>query len=263
MSARRLWIPLAGVALLAVSVLLLRAEFAPAPAHESLLVLCADDVAYPIEDIAGAFERRMGIRVDVLYDTPEALLDRMREGGSGDLWIVAGAPYVAEAEEAGLVSSYEPVAWQVPVLMVQPANPRGIEALEDVTNDGVRLGILSEETPVLGAVSREVFEKNGMPMERLAEHIALEADSVRELAQGIILGQADVGLLPRPAVRLLDDRAAAVPIPRAQNVPIPVSAVHLNAAHHRGDAAEFVRFMGMAMAQDLFRRHHFDTGDGE
>lgn len=261
MNRRRITIIGVGLLLLLLSFLLLRTEFAPEAEPDVLLVLSAPELQYPMEDIAGAFMRRTGVPVQLVFDAPEALLEHIQSERRGDLLLPGSLEALGEAEAAGLVTESATVAWYVPALLVQFDNPSNVQGLQDLARPGLRVGLAREDVPGMGAATRMLLQKNDLSAEGVAENTALAAATVQELSQGVFMRLVDVAVVPRPVARLNEERADSVAIPREDNIAVPLPLARLNTSRQQAEAQEFADFLHASVAQDIFRRHGYETAE--
>ena len=120
------------------------------------------------------------------------MLSKMKMSKSGDLYIPASPDYMTKAREDGIVYTDTDtiLSYLVPVIGVEKGNPKNIVSLEDLTKDGVSLGICDPENCVIGEYAVEIFEKNNI-ISKIKPNIVTHMPSASKTATLIPLGSVD------------------------------------------------------------------------
>jgi molybdate transport system substrate-binding protein len=130
-------------------------------ADAKLLLYCAAGLERPINDLAVAYERQFGTRIEVRYGGSGTLLANLEIAGDGDIFIAGDDSFTDIAEAKGLVSQRIPLAHMAPVLAVAQGNPKGVAAANDLLDDQVRIGFADPDATAAGAIAREHFRASG------------------------------------------------------------------------------------------------------
>jgi accessory colonization factor AcfC len=146
----------------------------------SLRIYSAGAVAPPLQEATRLFQKEMGIRCLVNVGKPEALLAAIAASKTGDIFS-GGAEYVLDdAEDQGLVipGKRRSLGYRRSVIIVQPGNPKGISSLEDLCQEGIRIGIATGGC--LKGVWDDVASKAGLT-EQIRKNITRHADTCGSL----------------------------------------------------------------------------------
>jgi accessory colonization factor AcfC len=158
---------------------------------DRLLIYSAGAVAPPIQYALNEFDRREGLASRFVAGKPENLLNAIALNKKGDV-MSCGAEYVHdEAEDRGLfmVGTRRSLGYRRSVLIVQEGNPRGIKKLEDLTEQGIRIGIAVGGC--LKGVWDDVCSKAGI-IEAVRANIVEHADACGTLMGLIHSNRVDV-----------------------------------------------------------------------
>lgn len=132
----------------------------------------------------------------------QTLVTQLEEGASADVLATANTSTMDRAVEGGLIAG-DPVTFTGNrLVIVTPAdNPAGIETLDDLAVDGVRLVLANPEVPV-GNYSMIAFcdhEASGEAadgfIDGINSNIASEEPDVRHVLTKVQLGEADAGVV--------------------------------------------------------------------
>ncbi|MFB0563814.1 MAG: substrate-binding domain-containing protein [Candidatus Lokiarchaeia archaeon] len=143
--------------------------------ESSLQVYASGGVAPPIKRAAEVFEEKYGTNFDFTIGKAEMLISKIKEPKKGDV-LSCGAEYILdEAQELGIIlrESRRSVGNRRSVILVQKGNPKGIKSLQDLTEEGMRLGI--SVSGCLVGVWDDVCSKAGL-IDQIRENIYDLAD---------------------------------------------------------------------------------------
>ncbi len=233
-----------------------------APPAEELLLLSGAGLRPAVDDIVEQFTARAGIPVRVDYNASSLLLGRIQIGREGDLFLPGEEHYVQLAREAGLIHESRTATIFVPVIMVGRGNPKRIQTLSDLTQDGVRLGLADERTAAIGRLARQILEKNALCRDAIEKNLVYESLTIPELAAAVDLGHVDAAIVWAPVAAGFAN-AETVPIPPDKNILAAVPIAVLSCSRHKAAARTFAEFVLSEQGQAVFRKHGYDTPQAE
>ncbi|MCD6394397.1 MAG: substrate-binding domain-containing protein [Planctomycetes bacterium] len=126
---------LLGFAVLAVSGCAKKAE----PGNE-LVMLCGSSFTLPMEQLSARFTDATGIKIVTTVAGSEVFLPQVKAAEQGDI-LVTHDPFLDLVKEAGKYSDHVQVGFVAPVLAVQKGNPKGLAKIEDLTQEGLKVGL--------------------------------------------------------------------------------------------------------------------------
>ena len=160
----------------------------------------------------------------------DELATQIREGAPADVYAAASPRYPDELFEEGLIEEPQIFATNRLVLIVPADNPAGIESVEDLMEDGVKLVVGAEGVPI-GDYTRTVLENMGMT--DVLENVVSNEEDVKGVVGKITSGAADAGFVYVTDATAAGDDVEAIELPEdAQAVveyPIAVVADSENA----------------------------------
>ena len=164
-----------------------------------LAIFAAASLTAAFDELATEFEVRHP-SLDVLpitYDGSSVLATQLIEGAAADVFASADARTMTKVADAGLAA--EPVDFATNVLMiaVEPGNPLGIDALDDLadgateTAGGLPISVVlcAAEVPC-GSAARSLFTAAGITVTP-----ASEEQNVSAVLTKVKSGEADAGLV--------------------------------------------------------------------
>ena len=156
-----------------------------------LLLYCGAGIRPPVDDLIALLKSEYGVAVQADYGGSEKLLSRIKLVKQGDLYMPGDMHYIDKAEEDGLLAAQQTVCYFVPVILVQKGNPHDIRTLRDLLKPGLKVGLGDPQACAVGHVSAEIFAKNGIAEDDLAENVKYRSATVNELGNHIKLKHLD------------------------------------------------------------------------
>ncbi len=159
---------------------------------EQLDFFCGSAVKVPMEEIISNFEKKTGIKVNVIYSGSGNLLAQMELSKKGDVYLCGSPDYIIIGEKRGLLkkNTDRKIAYLVPAILTPKGNPKSVKTLEDLTNKGVRVGIGNPETVCLGLYATEIFDANNI-LEKVFPNIVVFAKGCAATENLVVLGKVD------------------------------------------------------------------------
>lgn len=195
---------------------------------ESLTVYCGAASKPAMEEIAKKYRAERGIEVNLIFGGSGTLLSQLELSRRGEIYLPGSPDYIMIGEKKNLLvkGSDRTVAYLVPAVITPAGNPAGIESLEDLAREGVRVGIGNPESVCLGLYAVELLEKNGM-LEPVMKNVVTFGGSCSKTANLAAMGHVDAVLGWRVFHYWNRERMDLVPvapekIPRIATIPISI-----------------------------------------
>ena len=213
----------------------------------------------PLEEAAKTFEKKTGTPIILHIGGSGAMLSQIRLTGQGDLYIPGSPDYMEKAREFDLVGEASILAYLVPAIIVAKGNPTQINALEDLTRPGLRIGMADPDGVCVGLYVVEILEANGMA-EKVKPNVKGSVESCAKVAAMIPLNLVDVVLGWREFAFWNPGTMDAVllksrEIPRLAYIP----AAPLLKSNNRAGAEEFSSFLQSDAGQAIFQKWGYLT----
>ena len=225
-------------------------------------IAAAANLNFALTDIAQAFERTQGTRVDLVFGASGTLTRQIQDGAPFELFLAADEEFPKQLTAAGLTRDAG-VVYAVGRLALFA--PRGSLLTVDERLDGLarlmkagsvsRFAIANPDVAPYGKAAEAVLRKRGL-WEALRPHLVL-GDTVAQAAQFATTGNAIGGLIAYSLVLSpgFSDRGACALIPDADHPPLRQRMVLLKRS---GAAAErFYDYLQTAPARAMFLKHGY------
>jgi molybdate transport system substrate-binding protein len=229
---------------------------------EELFVFAGAASKPPTEEVAKAFEAKIGAKVYLTFGGSGFVLSQMNLAKKGDIYFPGSSDYMELAKKKGLVfqETERTVVYLAPAINVQKGNPKGIKSLNDLTKPGLRIAIANPEGVCVGLYAVEIIEKNLKPekLAALKKNLVNYTESCEKTATAISLKAVDA-VIGWSVFQYWDsDRIQTIPlkkeeIPRIGYIPIAVSKFSTN----RNLAQSFIDFVLSNEGRAIFRKHHY------
>ncbi len=230
--------------------------------QERLLVFAGSASKPATEEAAKAFEKKSGIKVDLLFGGSGYVLSQMKLSHQGDLYFPGSSDYMQIAKAQGLVDpkSERIVVYLVPAINVPKGNPKQIHSLADLARPGIKVAIANPEGVCLGSYAVEILEKNFTPKQKaqFRKNLVGYTGSCAKTANAVALGQADAVIGWRVFEHWNPDRIETIPlkpneIVRIGYIPIAISKY----SSHPKLAQKFIDFLTSSEGQKIFAKYHY------
>jgi molybdate transport system substrate-binding protein len=260
-------ISLAAAASLAVLAFLLYSgvQQGTTSAPHTLLMYCAAGVRYPVEEVTAEYQKRFGVRVEILYGGSNSLLNQIEIARVGDLFLSADETYMRLGRRKQLVQEILPLAFQTPVIVVTKGNPKQIRGVDDLLRDDVTVALGNPEGPAIGKVTQQLLTASNH-WDRLSVRVTSKGvfkPTVNDIANDVKLGSVDAGIV-------WDATAAQykeLEVIKDDALERGTSLVEVGVLSSSRNATASIRFARYLAARDAgllaFQRHAFRVANGD
>jgi molybdate transport system substrate-binding protein len=184
-----------------------------------LTVSAASSLTEAFTEIGDAFENsNPGVSVTFNFGPSDGLATQINEGAPVDVFASASPTWVDAVQDDGPgVTGRADFARNELAILVPSDNPAGIEAMDDLSEDDLRLVIAAEGVPA-GDYAREILANAGIAGAALANVVSNEED-VKAVITKVLSGDADAGIgYVTDVTPGVADQITLVPIPDEVNV---------------------------------------------
>lgn len=197
----------------------------------------------------------------------QTLVTQLEEGASADVLATANLTTMQRAQEGGLIHGNPEMFTGNKLVIVTPAsNPAGIEHIDDLAGDDVRLVLANPDVPA-GGYSMLAFcdyaAREDAPadfMDGVNANIASEEPDVRHVLTRVQLGEADAGIVyasDAAASMISGVELNVIEFPQSisTNAQYPIAAI---ADGNIELANAFISFLLSDEGQDILARYGFE-----
>ncbi|MBM7829800.1 molybdate transport system substrate-binding protein [Agromyces cerinus] len=222
-----------------------------------LTIFAAASLSGAFDELATRFEaRHPGLDVaPITYDGSSTLATQLSEGAAADVFASADDRTMATVAEAGLVDG-DPATFASNVLeiAVQPGNPLGIDALDDLgaAASAQPLVVLCAPEVPCGHAAQTLFDRAGVDVTPVSEE-----QNVSAVLTKVRSGEADAGLVYVTDVQAADGAVEGIEIDGADAATNTYPVAALADAANPEAAREFVRFVRSAEGAEVLASFGF------
>lgn len=229
---------------------------------KELLIFAGSASKPPLDEAAKLFEKRKGVKVNIIYGGSGFVLSQMKLTRRGDLYFPGSSDYMQKAIRDGVVykDSKKIIVYLVPSINVQKGNPKHIKSLKDLTKPGIRVAIANPNGVCVGAYAVEIIERNFSKKEKEAfrKNLVNYTGSCSKTASAISLKQVDAVIGWRVFHYWDPDRIQNIPlkpnqIVRVGYIPIAISKFTKN----KKLAKEFIDFLTSKEGRAIFAKYSY------
>ena len=184
----------------------------------------------------------------------DELATQLREGARADVYAAASPRYPIELHDEGLVEQPRAFATNRLVIVVPADNPAGIDSLDDLGQQGVKLVIGAEGVPI-GDYTRTVLGSAGRT--GVLERVVSEEEDVKGVLGKVRLGEADAGFVYATDARAAGTAVRAIELPAAIQAVVRYPVAVVGSSGRREEAEEFIALLLSSRGQDLLRQAGF------
>jgi molybdate transport system substrate-binding protein len=190
------------------------------PAEEAeLTVSAAASLTEAFGDIGEAFEdANRGTTVTFNFGPSDGLATQIDEGAPVDVFASASGKWMDAVQDEGPgVEERADFARNELAIIVPTGNPAGVEGIEDLAEEHLKLVLAAEGVPV-GDYAREALDNAGVADAALANVVSNEED-VKAVVTKVVSGDADAGIVYVTDVTAdIQDQVEMIQIPEDVNV---------------------------------------------
>jgi len=155
------------------------------------------------------FEQREGCRITTVYNGCGILVAQMRAGQHPDAYFACDTSFMKRVTDLYL----DPVdiVDNHLVIIVQKGNPKGIEKVQDLTKEGVRVGLPHHEKSAMGNIAWKMLLDMGL-YEAISRNLKVESPTGDFLINQIRTGSLDAIIACRSNWAGVREHLDAIPI---------------------------------------------------
>jgi molybdate transport system substrate-binding protein len=167
----------------------------PSAEEAELTVSAAASLTDAFTDIGAAFEgQNPGVTVTFNFGPSDGLATQINEGAPVDVFASASATWMDAVQDEGPgAEGRTDFAKNRLAIIVPTGNPAGIEGIDDLAEDDVKLVLAAEGVPA-GDYAREILGNARIADAALANVVSNEED-VKAVVTKVVSGDADAGIV--------------------------------------------------------------------
>jgi molybdate transport system substrate-binding protein len=233
-----------------------------AQAEERLMIFAGAASQPPTEEAVQLFQKKTGIKVDIVFGGSGYVLSQMQLSRQGDLYFPGSSDFMEIAKQKDLVypETEQYIVYLVSAINVQKGNPKQIKSLKDLTKPGLKVAIANPEGVCVGTYAVEIIENNFTPEEKalFMKNLINYTESCEKTATAISLKAADAVIGWRVFEHWDPTRIETIPLDtkevrRIGYIPIAISKYTKN----KDLAQQFIDFLLSEEGKALYRKYQY------
>ncbi|MBU1743449.1 MAG: molybdate ABC transporter substrate-binding protein [Proteobacteria bacterium] len=229
---------------------------------ESLLVFAGAASKPPTEEAAKAFEKKTGVKVDLVFGGSGFILSQMMLAKRGDIYFPGSSDFMEIARKKGAVvaETEKKVVYLVQAINVQKGNPKGIRNLRDLARPGLRVAIANPEGVCVGLYAVETIEKEFSAAEKAAlrRNLVNYTESCEKTATAVSLKTVDAVIGWSVFQHWDPARIETIPLKKSEIIRIgyiPVAVASFS--NNKARARQFIDFLLSEEGSAIYRKYHY------
>lgn len=233
-----------------------------AHAGESLLVFAGAASKPPTEEAARAFQKKTGVKVDLVFGGSGFILSQMILARKGDIYFPGSSDFMEIAKQKGavLAETERKVVYLVQAINVQKGNPKRIRTLRDLARPGLRIAIANPEGVCVGLYAVETIEKEFSAAEKAAfkKNLVNYTESCEKTATAVSLKTVDAVIGWSVFQHWDPARIETVPLKKSEisrigYIPVAVASFSSN----KKRARQFIDFLLSGEGKAIYGKYHY------
>ncbi|MCP4639133.1 MAG: solute-binding protein [bacterium] len=183
-----------------------------------------------IEDTLKTFQEREGCVIKTVYNGCGILVGQMKLGERPDVYHSCDISFMRD-----IVDLFAPavnVSSTPMVIVAAKGNPLGIEALEDLGREGLRIGLANEQQSALGALTARLLRQQGF-YDAVTKNVVATTPTADLLVNQISTGALDAVVVYEANTTYQRDALDIIPIDTQYAVAIQTYAIGKQSAHQQ------------------------------
>jgi accessory colonization factor AcfC len=221
---------------------------------ERLHVYSSGAVAPPVKKVAEEFKEKHGVDFEFTVGKAEELISEVTELKQGDV-LTCGAEFILdEAQVKGLIfgETRRSVGYRKSAILVSKGNPKGIESIYDLANDGIKVGI-SIGGCLLG-IWDEVSSKAGI-IDKIRKNITEFADGCGAVVALINQKKVDAIIGWDAFQRLWPANLEIVDLPKELQVFRSTGIAVIQFSKNKETAKQFIEYIASENGKKVYRAY--------
>ncbi len=210
--------------------------------REELAVLCGSSFVPPTDELIDSFKQMHEVEVVTSSAGSEDFLPLVKAGRKGDI-LVTHDPYLDYVKEADAYLDSVQVGFVAPVLAVAKGNPEGILSIEDLTKEGLRVGLTDPQYSTCGEMVFALLEKKGIKTAVLDNVENRLTKGHSNLGTFMQTGAVDAVIMWNGVAHSFGEHLEVVPVPYEYETDIRVHVIGLSYSENPELVKQFISYV--------------------
>ena len=217
--------------------------------------MCDSSFIFPAKMLCNEFREKTGIDPVITANCSEFFLPLLKAGKEGDI-LITRDPFIKSVYDYQVLAANAEVGFISAVLAVRKGNPRCIKSIEDLTADGVKVGLVNPQYSDFGEKVFRLLESKSLKDAVLKNAGKRLTKDDTDLANFLKLGAVDAVIMSSGVAKTFEDSVEIIRIPGNYQGPGRIHVIGLNYSESSMAVMQFVEF-ARDRGSDIFAKHGY------
>lgn len=156
-----------------------------------------------IDKTIQAFEKREGVEVSRVYNGCGILVSQIKAGQEPDAYLSCDVSFMTQVEDR--FNTITDISKTRIVIAVEKGNPKNIQTLNDLTKEGLQLGVCNYNQSALGALTKKLLESQNI-WDNVYKNVRSQTPTADLLVNQIRTGSLDAVIVYEANVSQVKDK---------------------------------------------------------
>lgn len=166
-----------------------------------------------IDKTIQAFEEREGVEVSRVYNGCGILVSQIKAGQEPDAYLSCDVSFMTEVQER--FNTITDISKTRIVIAVEKGNPKNIKSLDDLTKEGLQLGVCNYNQSALGALTKKLLESQSI-WDKVINNVRSQTPTADLLVNQIRTGSLDAVIVYEANVSQVRDKLDVIMLSNEQ-----------------------------------------------
>lgn len=181
-----------------------------------------------IDKTIQAFEKREGVEVTRVYNGCGILVSQMKAGQKPDAYLSCDISFMTQVEDR--FTDITDISKTGIIIATKKGNPKNIKNLNDLTKEGLQIGICNHRQSALGSLTKRLLEGKGI-WEAVYKNVRSQTPTADLLVNQIRTGSLDAVIVYNANVSQVKDKLTIVKLNDSQATALQNYGISKNSDH--------------------------------
>ncbi len=205
-----------------------------------------------IDQTIQSFEKREGVEVTRVYNGCGILVSQMKAGQKPDAYLSCDVSFMTQVEDR--YTDITDISKTGIVIATKKGNPKNIQNLDDLTKEGLQLGICNHKQSALGSLTKRLLEGKGL-WDDVYKNVRSQTPTADLLVNQIRTGSLDAVIVYAANVSKVSDKLDIVKLNDEQAMALQNYGISKNSDHQY-----LMKRLLNALTDEQSKKNYLDLG---
>lgn len=227
----------------------------------NITVLAGAGTMAAMNDLKANFEKENpGTTINIQYGNSAELFSSLNTQKSADLVVPGDITFMDKAKSQGymLNDTIKPIVYHIPVIAVQKGNPKNITSVQNLSMEGLKVGLGDTNGTAVGKESIKLLNKSGN-LAAVKKNVVVYAPTVNQLLTYLTSGQVDVAIITEDMANTTaaQGKIDVITIPKDQNAIATIAVGMTIFTQNKPLATKFEDYITSSQGLTIWENHGF------